>query len=154
MGIYDELSQLERAAPSAPRVKRNNASIRGNSDAAEPTHPSTVRSITESTARSTEQPIDQSTGDPMAPPASQNSADARQPQAVRQRPTGFYLTQNQTDTLDDVVKRISQSPRVRQQVEARRVHRPDRSAIMRLILDEIDLSDDGLIDRLVDRLVD
>ncbi len=67
---------------------------------------------------------------------------------ILSRPKGFYITEKQNRDLDKGVRKLAEK------TKGKVVQKIDRSTLLRLILDEIDLSDDKTINRLYNRLID
>lgn len=67
---------------------------------------------------------------------------------ILSRPKGFYITEKQNRDLDKGVRKLAEKSK------GKVIQKIDRSTLLRLILDDIDLSDDQTINRLYNRLID
>ncbi len=65
---------------------------------------------------------------------------------VLSRPKGFYITEKQDKEIDRGVRKLSEK------TKGKVLQKIDRSTLLRLILDEIDLADDQTINQLYNRL--
>ncbi len=66
---------------------------------------------------------------------------------VLSRPKGFYITEKQDKELDRGVRKLSEK------TKGKVLQKIDRSTLLRLILDDIDLTDDQTVNRLYNRLI-
>lgn len=67
---------------------------------------------------------------------------------ILSRPKGFYITEKQNKDLDKGVRKLAEK------TKGKVAQKIDRSTLLRLILDDIDLSDDQTVNRLYNRLID
>jgi hypothetical protein len=67
---------------------------------------------------------------------------------ILSRPKGFYITEKQNRDLDKGVRKLAEK------AKGKVVQKIDRSTLLRLILDDIDVLDDQTVNRLYNRLID
>lgn len=144
-GIINELrggsSYFRPAQPDAASVDEGAPA----SDAAAGGTP--TQAVAESSGRSTNQSTTGPTKQSTEAAANQQDAGAFDHSAVLGRPKAFYITQQQDKDLDHAVSRLSE--RVAGKVD----QKIDRSTVVRLLLEEAQLTTPATIDRLYKRLV-
>lgn len=101
-----------------------------------PTFPSNVtnQSTAQSTRKSTEQPINQSTNQPV------------DQSIILGRPKAFYITKKQDEDLDIAADKLNK--RIGEKIH----QKIDRSVVLRLLLEEVSLTNDTTIGKLANRL--
>ncbi len=129
---------------STPSIKGSQPS---NLEAADqPVTQSVDQSTNQSTIVSTTQPLTKSVVKPIG---HVNDSPVKKPidsSPILGRPKAFYITKKQDDDLDKAVKMLAEK------VEGRVVQKIDRSTILRLILEDDEITTKETIDRLTSRL--
>ena len=112
--------------------------------------------VDKSTIESTSRPVDRQANRQTDTSTKQQTGRSFDHSVILGRPKSFYITKKQDKDLDVVVQKLSQK------LEGKISHKVDRSAVMRLILESRNITDDRivselanqLVNRLVDQLVD
>jgi hypothetical protein len=99
-----------------------------------------------STNQPTTSPVDESTGRLIHQKNSRSTYKPIDSSPILGRPKAFYITKKQDDDLDKAVKQLSE------RVEGKVNQKIDRSTLLRLILEDDEITKKETIDRLVSRL--
>lgn len=98
----------------------------------------TEKALAEQATQSTRQPVDQSTR--------QSTQEAFDMSPILPRPKSFYITEKQDEDLDILVKKLTK------RLEGKIGQKIDRSAVARLIFEDIGLTHEQTITRLASQL--
>jgi hypothetical protein len=133
---------VEEDAPAdRPRRKQGGANARKNVRK-DTKPPSAATSPKASNTRDT-RPIDQS----INPPVNRLINQPIDTSHVIAKPKGFYITHKQDKELDEAVRKLSKK------LEGKAMIKIDRSTILRLVLEEADLTAEATIKRLTNQLI-
>ena len=105
------------------------------------------RSISCPVSQSTDQPTRQSANRLVNPLVDRSTSRSIDQSPILGRPKAFYLTQKQDDDLDVAVEKLNRK------IGAKINQKIDRSVLVRLLLEESDITSEQTIGRLASRLV-
>jgi hypothetical protein len=139
MGMFSELKKIDEKAQDQRQEKKPRRASPARRTPTTPPPPPVNQTIN----RPVNQPIDRS----MNRTVNQAMNQPIESSNVLGKPKGFYITRQQDEELDEAVKKVGNK------LAGKAMIKIDRSIVLRLILDEANLSSEDTIERLSNQLI-